>query len=130
VTRDDVRLAGIERAFLALAATAGLAGVALAAAAAHVTDAPGLKTAADFLLVHAPVLVGLVALVGTGLVHARVGRMAAALLVAGLALFSGDLALRALAGVPLFRMAAPTGGLALMAGWAMLAVAALWPARR
>ena len=123
-------LPAIERVFLALAATAGLAGVTLAAAAAHLSGEPGLRTAADFLLVHAPVLVGLVALVATGLVNARVGRMAAALLLVGLVLFSGDLALRALARVPLFRMAAPTGGLALMAGWAMLAVAALWPARR
>ena len=123
-------LHGIERVFLALAATAGLAGVALAAAAAHLSGEPGLKTAADFLLVHAPVLVGLVVLIAVGLVHPRVGRMAAALLAAGLALFSGDLALRALAQVPLFRMAAPTGGLALMAGWAMLAVAAIWPTRR
>lgn len=130
MTGDRLALHGIERVLLALAAIAGVAGVALAAAAAHLSGEPGLKTAADFLLFHAPVLLGLVALVATGLVHPRVGRMAGALLVAGLALFSGDLALRALAGVPLFRMAAPTGGLALMAGWAMLAVAALWPARR
>lgn len=48
----------------------------------------------------------------------------------GLALFSGDLALRALHGTPLFPMAAPSGGVILMAGWLMAGLAALVPARR
>jgi uncharacterized membrane protein YgdD (TMEM256/DUF423 family) len=40
-------------------------------------------------------------------------------------LFAGDLALRAYAGHRLFPMAAPTGGMVMIGGWALLAVAAL-----
>ena len=46
------------------------------------------------------------------------------LLLIGVALFSGDLALRAYAGHRLFPMAAPTGGMVMIAGWALLALAA------
>jgi uncharacterized membrane protein YgdD (TMEM256/DUF423 family) len=45
--------------------------------------------------------------------------------VLGLVLFCGDLAMRAFRGSALFPMAAPTGGFVLMAGWALIAVAAL-----
>jgi uncharacterized membrane protein YgdD (TMEM256/DUF423 family) len=48
----------------------------------------------------------------------------------GLALFSGDLSLRAMHGIPLFPMAAPAGGLLLMAGWLLAALVALIPTRR
>ena len=41
-----------------------------------------------------------------------------------MALFAGDLALRAYAGHRLFPMAAPTGGIVMMAGWVLLALAA------
>ncbi|TXN03176.1 DUF423 domain-containing protein, partial [Methylobacterium sp. WL122] len=44
--------------------------------------------------------------------------------------FSGDLAIRALAQRPLFPMAAPSGGILLMLGWASAAVAAFLPVRR
>ena len=37
---------------------------------------------------------------------------------------AGDLALRAYAGSRLFPMAAPTGGMVMMVGWALLALAA------
>jgi uncharacterized membrane protein YgdD (TMEM256/DUF423 family) len=40
-------------------------------------------------------------------------------------LFSGDLALRAFAGHRLFPMAAPTGGIILIAAWLALAAAAV-----
>ena len=43
----------------------------------------------------------------------------------GLVLFCGDLVRRAMTGSGLFPMAAPTGGFALMAGWLLVAVAAL-----
>lgn len=121
--------AGWDRALVALGALAGLAGVALSAAAAHLTGASSAETAARFLLFHAPALIGLAALAGTRLVHPGVGRAAGFALVLGLGLFCGDLALRALRGVPLFPMAAPSGGIALMVGWALVAVAALLPRR-
>lgn len=125
-----MRLAGIDRALAALAGLAGLLGVALSAAAAHIPGADSLKTAAQFLLFHAPAVLALVGLGGAGLTHRLATRAAAALLLAGLVLFSGDLALRALAGRALFPMAAPAGGTALMLGWLVAAAAALIPPRR
>ncbi|MFY9290027.1 MAG: DUF423 domain-containing protein, partial [Methylorubrum rhodinum] len=62
-----------------------------------------------------------------GLTRGALTRTAAGALLVGLALFSGDLAMRALAGQALFPMAAPTGGFVLMAGWLLAAVVALIP---
>ena len=118
-----------DRILLALGALAGLLGVAASAMAAHRAGADSLKTAAQFLLFHAPALLGLVALAATGATHRLLTRLAAAALVVGLALFSGDLALRALHGTALFAMAAPTGGVLLMGGWLLAAVAAFVPVR-
>ncbi|MFE1601431.1 DUF423 domain-containing protein [Methylobacterium sp. ID0610] len=118
-----------ERLLLALGALAGLLGVALAAAAAHLTNGGNLQTAAQFLLFHAGPLLALAGLAGSGRLRAGPARLAALALVLGLALFCGDLSLRALAQVPLFPMAAPGGGILLMLGWGLAAVAALWPPR-
>lgn len=118
-----------DRLLLVLAATAGLLGVALSAAAAHIAAGAALDVPARFLLVHAAALVGLCALTGSGALHRGAGRLAGGVLVAGLALFCGDLTNRALAGTAPFPMAAPTGGVLLMLGWAVLAAAALWPTR-
>ncbi|GLS44547.1 DUF423 domain-containing protein [Methylobacterium brachythecii] len=123
-------MTAIDRILLALAAVSGLLGVAASAAAAHGDGGETLKTAAQFLLFHAPLVVGLVALAGTEAMHGRLTRFAGAAILAGLALFSGDLAMRALSGVPLFPMAAPAGGLVLMAGWLLVAAAALVPSRK
>ncbi len=119
-----------ERAILVAAALAGLAGVALSALAAHLTGGGSLDVAARFLLAHAPVLLAVPALATGGLIHRRVGLAAAAALVAGLVLFCGDLSVRALTGVAPIPLAAPTGGILLMAGWAALAAAALLRRRR
>ncbi|NIX76120.1 DUF423 domain-containing protein [Microvirga terricola] len=113
-----------DRVLIALAALAGLAGVALSAAAAHVTGG-SLSTAAQFLLFHAPALLALVALIASGAVNAKLARLAGYLLVIGLVLFSGDLARRALAGEALAPMAAPTGGILLILGWALTGVSGL-----
>jgi len=118
---------GLDRVLLALGALAGLLGVAASAAAAHLSGADSLKTAAQFLLFHAPAILALVALAATGLTRGALTRTAAGALVVGIALFSGDLAMRALMGQPLFPMAAPAGGFVLMAGWLLAAVAALIP---
>ncbi|KQP42550.1 hypothetical protein ASF49_01480 [Methylobacterium sp. Leaf104] len=123
-------MSGLDRVLLALGALAGLLGVAASAAAAHVSGADSLKTAAQFLLFHAPAILALVALAATGTTHRPMTRLAAGALVVGLALFSGDLALRALHGTPLFPMAAPAGGFALMAGWLLAALSAVIPGRR
>ena len=120
----------IDRTLLALAALAGLLGVAGSAAAAHRDGGESLKTASQFLLFHAPAVIGLVAMGSNGALRPALARIAAGALLLGLALFSGDLALRALAGTPLFPMAAPSGGVVLMLGWLLASIAALVPARR
>jgi uncharacterized membrane protein YgdD (TMEM256/DUF423 family) len=89
-----------------------------------------LETSARFLLCHAPALLAILALIATGRIRPMLGRLAGWVMVLGLVLFSGDLALRALQGVPLFPMAAPSGGILLMAGWALAGLAALVPERR
>ncbi len=123
-------MTGLDRLLAALAAVAGGLGVAASAAAAHTSGGDTLKTAAQFLLFHAPAILALVALGAAGATRPLLTRLAAGALVLGLALFSGDLALRALRSVPLFPMAAPTGGFLLMGGWLLAAVSAFVPARR
>ena len=123
-------MSGLDRAFVSAGAVAGLAGVALAAAAAHGAGGAGLETPAQFCLVHAPALVALGAAIRTGLVLRWLGRAAGLVLVLGIVLFCGDLTLRALTGLAPLRLAAPIGGTLLMAGWALLAIAAVVPDRR
>ena len=123
-------MTGFDRVLAALAALAGGLGVAASAAAAHTSGGETLRTAAQFLLFHAPAVLALTGLAATGFVRSGLARLAAAALLVGLALFSGDLALRALTGTPLFPMAAPSGGVVLMAGWLLAAIAVLVPARR
>lgn len=119
-----------ERLLLLLGALCGLAGVMTAAAAAHVSGDDNLKTAAQFLLFHAPLLAAAPSIVRSGAVHRHIALLALMLVFVGVALFSGQLALRALKNASLFAMAAPTGGTLLMMGWALLGVSALVPARK
>lgn len=114
-----------ERVLVGLAGFAGCVGVALAAAAAHMPAGATLDTSSRFLLVHAPAFLGLAALLRGGVVHRRLGLLAGAALSLGSLLFSGDLAWRALVGSWLVPLAAPTGGILLMAGWALLIPAAV-----
>ncbi|KQT66242.1 MULTISPECIES: DUF423 domain-containing protein [unclassified Aureimonas] len=106
----------------------GAAGAAGAAAAAHGSAGADLMMlAAAMALVHAPALLALAALpLASPLWKALPGLV----LALGTLLFSGDLAMRALTGDRLFPMAAPAGGTLLIAGWLLLAVAALVSARR
>ncbi|TNC10756.1 DUF423 domain-containing protein [Methylobacterium terricola] len=119
-----------DRALVALAGLAGALGVGLSAAAAHIAGATSLATAAQFLLFHAPALLALALHAGSGRAHPGVARAAGFALALGLALFSGDLSVRALLQVPLFPMAAPSGGMILILGWILVAIAALVPAKR
>jgi uncharacterized membrane protein YgdD (TMEM256/DUF423 family) len=116
---------GWDRALVVLAGLSGVLGIAASAAAAHTSGGANLETAGRYLLLHAAALVGVTALSGTGLIHPTIGRVAGTALVVGLVLFAGDLASRVLRGSPLAPMAAPTGGIVLMLGWALLALAAL-----
>lgn len=124
-----MRFGTADRVIAALACLAGLLGVAASAAAAHIAGADSLKTAAQFLLFHAPAILAVAGLSAANVVSPRLARLATVLLLVGLCLFCGDLALRVLAGHPLFPFAAPSGGFALMGGWLVAAIAALVPVR-
>jgi uncharacterized membrane protein YgdD (TMEM256/DUF423 family) len=110
-----------SKALLSSAGLLGAAGVALSAYAAHADGAASLTTAATFLLLHAAAIAGLSA----GGTTRRGLLQAATLLVIGVVLFSGDITLRVTTGASPWRMAAPTGGMMLIAGWLWLSVAAL-----
>ena len=107
-------------ALLSSAGLLGAAGVALSAYAAHADGGANLTTAATFLLLHAAAIAGLSA----GGTTRRGLLQAATLLVVGVILFSGDITLRVTTGASPWRMAAPTGGMILIAGWLWLSVAA------
>jgi uncharacterized membrane protein YgdD (TMEM256/DUF423 family) len=115
----------ISKIFIALAGLMGASGVALAAAAAHVSPGSGLDSAAYMLLFHAAAVLGGAALLQQGLLWRPIGRLILAAWILGATLFAGDVALLALAGHRLFPMAAPTGGTMLIAAWLALAVCAV-----
>lgn len=108
-----MRADALSSTLLLLAGILGIAGVGLAAAASHLGDGHLLGNAAQMCLVHAPALLGIVA-AGTRL---RTGSAAGLLIGLGTALFAGDLVYRHYHGSGLFPLAAPTGGMAMMAGW-------------
>ena len=112
------------RLVLALCALYGGAGVALMAAGAHAAG-PNAATAGQMLLFHASAGMAATLARKAGHLAPGLGRLAVALLLAGVALFAADLSSHAFRGARLFPMAAPTGGVAMIAGWALMAVAAL-----
>jgi uncharacterized membrane protein YgdD (TMEM256/DUF423 family) len=116
--------------YLVLAALYGASGVALLAVGSHA--APGNATiAGQILLFHAPALIAITAARDTGHLHGLLGRLAIALLVIGVGVFSADLVLRGFGIGRLFPMAAPLGGSFTIFGWIVLAAAAaLGHARR
>jgi uncharacterized membrane protein YgdD (TMEM256/DUF423 family) len=105
----------------AIAALQGAAGGALAAVAAHVEQSPLLATASQFLMVHAGAGLALAALSAALRQPSRFLFGLTFVLQGGVALFSLDLALRALHGSKLFPYAAPVGGTMTIAAWAGLA---------
>jgi uncharacterized membrane protein YgdD (TMEM256/DUF423 family) len=117
----------VHRILIGLAGIMGADGVILAAASAHEVDASRLGPASSMLLFHACAVLATVTLVERGIVHARIGTVAAWGFVIAAALFATDLTLRRYAGHGLFPFAAPTGGTLLIASWLALTVAAAWP---
>jgi uncharacterized membrane protein YgdD (TMEM256/DUF423 family) len=112
------------QALTGIAAFLGAAGVYFAAAAAHSRPGTGLDTASHMLLFHACAGIAACAAIRTGLIGRPLALVAVILLLAGAALFAGDLVLRAYAGHRLFPFAAPTGGTLTIGGWLLLALAA------
>jgi uncharacterized membrane protein YgdD (TMEM256/DUF423 family) len=110
----------------ALAAFAGLmgaAGVAAAAVSAHVGGAARLASVAMILLVHAAALLALAARAKESDGKPKLWLASALALAFGATLFSTDVALLTLRGAHLFPMAAPTGGMTMIAGWLLASAA-------
>ena len=110
---------------IVLAGLMGASGIVLAAAAAHAAPGAGLDGAAYMLLFHAAALLGGVALLEQRVLQAPLMLVVLAAWVLGSALFSGDIALRAFTGHRLFALAAPSGGIILVAAWLTLAATAV-----
>ena len=110
---------------LVVAGLLGAAGVALAAASAHIPNGQGAQSAAYLLIMHATAAVAVLA-GGFQFQNRSLFRVSTALMLVGATLFAGDIALRAFYGGRLFPNAAPLGGMAMIAGWLVLAVAAIF----
>ncbi|MBY5764883.1 DUF423 domain-containing protein [Rhizobium leguminosarum] len=111
--------ARLEPVLYLFAGLFGVAGVALAALAAHGGGEANLAASASAMcLAHAPALLAL----ALGNVRLRTAWLAGLLMIVGTLLFAGDLATLRFTSSSLFPYAAPTGGWAMMLGW--LAVAA------
>ena len=119
----------LDTILVILAGLFGAAGIGLYAVAAHATSG-SLDYAAVMLLAHAPALLGVALASRSGLIDRSVGRIAGLDLAIGVALFSGDLAMRTFFGARLFPMAAPIGGVVAIAGWLILGAAALLALRK
>lgn len=115
--------------WMTLGAVGGLLTVALGAFGAHGLKGrvdPGLlanwQTAADYLGLHA------LAILACGLTllnrpEAMLANWAALALLIGVCLFSGSLFAMTLTGIRQLGMITPIGGVALIVGWALLAIA-------
>jgi len=115
--------------FIALAGVMGAAGVVLTAAGAHGKPGAGLDSAGYLLLIHAVALMAGVMLARQGLLARPLGLVTLWGFVIGAGLFAADVSARAYIGTRLFPMAAPAGGLLLIASWLVLIVAALTASR-
>ena len=117
------------RTWLMIAALNGFLAVAAGAFAAHglkgalgAQDLQVFETGARYHMYHALAL-GISALAMRGAAAGR-ARLAAALFLAGIVLFSGSLYLLALTHVMALAFVTPIGGTAFLAGWLALAAAA------
>ena len=118
----------MDRTFLIVAAFSGFTGVTLGAFGAHgLRDriSPDLlavyQTGVQYHLIHA---VALLAVAMAPRAASRFFPTAGWLFVLGIVLFSGSLYTMAVTGMTRLGMVTPLGGLAFLAGWALLAIAA------
>jgi uncharacterized membrane protein YgdD (TMEM256/DUF423 family) len=110
---------------IALAGLMGAGGIVLAAVGAHAAPKAGLDNAAYMLLFHAAAILCGASLMQQGLLWRPLMLGVLTAWVVGAVLFSSDIALRAFLGHRLFALAAPTGGVILIAAWLGLAAAAV-----
>jgi uncharacterized membrane protein YgdD (TMEM256/DUF423 family) len=120
----------MDRTFVAAGALAGFLGVAFGAFGAHILKArlsadmlAVFETGVRYHLVHAVALLATAALFGRG--GDRLLTAAGWLFSCGIVLFSGSLYALALTGITTLGIVTPFGGLAFLAGWACLLVAAI-----
>lgn len=120
----------MDRTLLLVGAVSGFIAVGFGAFGAHGLRgrlSPDMlavfETGVRYQMYHA--LAILVTAVGLGFVDARLLRISGWLFAVGIVLFSGSLYALALTGVTRLGMVTPLGGLAFLAGWALLIVAAL-----
>ncbi|MBY0361208.1 MAG: DUF423 domain-containing protein [Phreatobacter sp.] len=111
------------RLLILAAGLMGATGVAFAALSSHAYAGTSLAVAATMLSLHAPAIIAVAIGRKAGLLHDPVARIAAWGLATGTVLFSGDLAMRVFTGAGLFPMAAPLGGMAMIAAWVGVALA-------
>jgi uncharacterized membrane protein YgdD (TMEM256/DUF423 family) len=123
----------MDRTFLLAGALAGFLGVGLGAFGAHALRArisPEMvavfETAVRYQMYHALALVltSLVTSPGAARTSAWLVTTAGWSFIVGIVLFSGSLYALAVTGVTLLGAITPVGGLAFLAGWACLALAA------
>jgi uncharacterized membrane protein YgdD (TMEM256/DUF423 family) len=110
---------------IGLSGLMGAAGVVLLAASAHAAAGAGLDGAGQMLLFHAAAVIAAASAAQQSLLFRPLALAAMIGFVLGAALFAGDIAMRAFAGHRLFPMAAPSGGMILIASWLAMAAAAV-----
>lgn len=119
----------LEKLLAVAAGIFGAAGIVLSAVAAHLEPSPALQNASLMLLVHAPSLIAILVAIRARFLPRFGGTLGVFALTIGVVLFSGDLSLRIFVGTPLFPLAAPTGGILLISGWAILALSGIFARR-
>jgi len=118
--------ARLEPVLYLFAGLFGVAGVALAALAAHGGGEANLAASASAMcLAHAPALLAL----ALGTAKLKTAWLAGFLMIVGTLLFVGDLITLRFTGSGLFPYAAPTGGWAMMLGWLAVAAGAVFRVR-
>jgi uncharacterized membrane protein YgdD (TMEM256/DUF423 family) len=124
------RRSSVERRFLFLASLAGGLAVTLGAFGAHAlkgrldpAQLAVFEAGVRYHMYHAVALLGLAALLSRRPAE-RLLQAAGWLFLAGMVLFSGSLYLLALTGIRSLGMITPLGGVAFIAGWLSMAIAA------
>ena len=122
------------RLWIVVAALSGAISVIVGAFAAHGLDLrteAGLKardwlqTGSHYQMFHALAMLGVCALAGMEMLNVRLAVVALWLFLAGSVLFPGALYSLSFGGPRWFGAVAPIGGLAFIAGWVFLVIAAL-----
>lgn len=103
--------------------------MALAAVAAHKLESPSLATAATMLMIHAAAVIAVVS-VAMRLDRKCLWIIAAGIMLAAAAIFSGAISYQAFMGAPLIKGLAPVGGTALIVSWVAVALLGLREALR